>query len=635
MTVGVDVGGTFTDVVYWDGESFSTAKVSTAVRQAEGVALGCGEVLGDRTDGLLLHGTTVATNALLERRGAKVALVTDAGFEGLIEIGRQDRPSLYDTFADRPPPLVEPDLRWGWPQPRPLPEVVEAARPEALAIGLLGSYRDGGAEEEIASLLGDLPLSLSHRISPEFREYERIATTVLNAYLQPVVSSYLADLSERLADMVKRVLILRSSGGLASVAGASSLAASILLSGPAGGVVAAAACGSFHSWNRVVSFDMGGTSTDVCRIENGRPELVTERTLEGITCRLPSVAIHTIGAGGGSIAWLDAGGALRVGPTSAGAWPGPASYGRGGRLPTVTDANLLVGRLGTESALAGGLELSVPAAHQAVEEVAARANLEVTAVAAGVIEVVEIHMERALRRVSIEQGADPRGAALVAFGGAGGLHATALARRLQMPAVLIPPHAGVFSALGLLMSPPRHDQARTVFLSEGDVRLAAEVDRLLEECRREFRLQAGHDATTTEVQADLRYPGQSHETMTIHHPGEGWHELTGRFHQRHHQLNGFSRPEQPVELVTIRVAVSSTPSMSWSDLPSPRPQGERVLGERTLTGGERVTRHRRLGLAPGDEVTGPAVIEEAHATIWVDRGERALVLEDGTLEIRW
>lgn len=635
MTVGVDVGGTFTDVVHWDGERFSTAKVSTAVRQAEGVELGCRELLGDGTDDLLLHGTTVATNALLERRGAKVALVTDAGFEGLIEIGRQDRPSLYDTFADRPHPLVEPDLRWGWPLPRPLPEVMEAARPEALAIGLLGSYRDGGAEEEIASLLGDLPLSLSHRVSPEFREYERIATTVLNAYLQPVVSGYLADLSERLADRVKRVLILRSSGGLASVAGASSLAASILLSGPAGGVVAAAACGSFHSWNRVVSFDMGGTSTDVCRIENGRPELVTERTLEGITCRLPSVAIHTIGAGGGSIAWLDAGGALRVGPTSAGAWPGPASYGRGGRLPTVTDANLLVGRLGTESALAGGLRLSVPAARQAAEEVAVRANLEVEAVAAGVIEVVETHMERAIRRVSIEQGADPRGAALLAFGGAGGLHATALARRLEMPVVLVPPHAGVFSAWGLLMSPPRHDLARTVLLSEGDDRLAADVDQLLEEGRGEFRLQAGHEATTTEVQADLRYPGQSHETMTLHHPGEGWQELAGRFHQRHQQLNGFSRPEQPVELVTIRVAVSSTPSMSWSDLPSPRPQGERVLGERTLADGERITRHRRLGLGPGDEVTGPAVIEEAHATTWVDRGERALVLEDGTLEISW
>jgi N-methylhydantoinase A len=270
-----------------------------------------------------------------------------------------------------------------------------------------------------------------------------------------------------------------------------------------------------------------------------------------------------------------------------------------------------------------------------MEPVAAGAGLEVEPFAAGIIEVVETLMERALRRVSVEQGADPRQAALLAFGGAGGLHASALARRLEMPAVLIPPYAGVFSALGLLMSPPRHHTARTVLLAEGDEQLGAEVERLLVECREEFRRQVGSESTMAEVHADLRYPGQSHETLVPHHPGEGWRPQAARFHRLHHQLNGFSRPDQEVELVTIRTAVSSAPSMSWSDLALPPPRGERVLGERQLPGGEVVLRIHRPALAPGDEVTGPAVIEEPHATTWIDGDERASVLEDGTLEIVW
>ncbi|HUO45913.1 MAG TPA: hydantoinase/oxoprolinase family protein [Acidimicrobiia bacterium] len=635
MTLGVDVGGTFTDLAWWDGSALRTSKLSTTADQSDGVAAGVEQLLGPESDSLLLHGTTVATNALLEGRGARVALVTNAGFEHLLEIARQDRPSLYDSMADRPPALAEPHSRIGWPSTEPLADLVAASGAEAVAIGLLGSYRDGTTEDDVASLLPGYPRSLSHRVSPEFREYERVATTVLNAYLQPVVARYLEGLRSQLTDLVDRVLVLRSSGGLTSLAGATDLAASILLSGPAGGVVAAAACGSSHGWERIISFDMGGTSTDVCRVEGGRPEVLTERTLEGFTCRLPSVAIHTIGAGGGSIAWADHGGALRVGPQSAGSHPGPSSYGRGGQDPTVTDANLLAGRLGPEVALAGGLTLDSGAALVAIDNLATALSSSPVSVAAGILEVVDTLMERALRRVSVEQGADPRQAALIAFGGAGGLHATSLARGLDMPAVLVPPHAGVFSALGLLLSPARHDLTRTIFIQEGDETLADVIDQQLASARSEFEAQVGYLARRVEITVDMRYPGQSFETSVSHRPGEGWEPLAVRFHEAHAALNGFARFDNPVELVTVRVTALADPALGWSDLPEHRPTGEVRLPDRQLPGGEQAARWRRRGIDSGQEVAGPAVIEDEQSTTWIGPGERALVLADGTLEVTW
>ncbi len=633
MTLGVDVGGTFTDLVRWDGTSLTTAKLTSTHDQSEALAAGVARLIGTESDPLLLHGTTVATNALLERKGARVALITDAGFEHLIEIGRQDRPSLYDPFADRPLPLVDRDLRIGGPTATKAR--LEALNAEAVAIAFLGAYRDGTVEEGAAAGLGGFPLSLSHRVSGEFREYERIATTVLNAYLQPVVARYLSDLAAKLAGLVDRVLVLRSSGGLTSVAGASQLAASILLSGPAGGVMAAAGCGNAHGWNRVISFDMGGTSTDVCRIENGRPEVLAERSIEGYVCRMPSVAVHTIGAGGGSIAWADQGAALRVGPRSAGASPGPAAYARGGFEPTVTDANLTLGRLGTDAPLASGLALDRSLASGALERLASTLSMTVTALAAGVIEVVDSLMERAIRRVSVEQGADPREAALVAFGGAGGLHATSLARRLDMPAVLIPPHAGVFSALGLLLSPPRHDLAQTVMLAEGSNELDGRVAELAARVQSEFKAQVGVDPETVEITADLRYPGQSHETRVPYGREAGWPDVARRFHEAHASINGFAQPDQPVELVTLRVTALAAPSMSWSDLVIPQVGGPARIGERVGLDGSAISRWRRPGLAPGDIVVGPAVIEEVEATTWLGRGETALVLDDGTLQVTW
>jgi N-methylhydantoinase A len=635
VTLGVDVGGTFTDLVRWDGTTLTTGKLPSTPDQSDAVAAGVDQLTAGATERLLLHGTTVATNALLEGKGARVALVTDTGFEDLIEIARQDRPSLYDPFADRPPSLVDRTMRIGWPSQANIKTHLVSLGAEAVAIALLGAYQDGSEERQISETLGGIPLSLSHQVSGEFREYERVATTVLNAYLQPVVSRYLTHIEDRLAAVVEKVLVLRSSGGLTTLAGASQLAASILLSGPAGGVVAAAACGRANGWKHVISFDMGGTSTDVCRIEDGIPEIQSGRTIEGYVCRMPSVAVHTIGAGGGSIAWADQGGALRVGPHSAGAVPGPAAYGHGGTAPTVTDANLLIGRLGGEAPLASGLSLDPSLASRAIASLAALLHIDPEEVVSGVIQVVDTLMERAIRRVSIEQGSDPRQAALVAFGGAGGLHATALARRLDMPAVLVPPHAGVFSALGLLLSPPRYDLARTVFMNEGSNQLEARVAELVDQARMGFLNEVGHHPDMVGVTAEMRYPGQSHETAVPYEAGETWEELSRRFHEAHAVLNGFARPDLSVELVTVRVRALSKPSITWSELTLPAVVGPARLGERAGTEGAVIARWRRAGLGPGAEVVGPAVIEEDEATTWLGRGEVAQVLDDGTLLVTW
>src|SRR3990170_3546327 len=423
MRTAIDVGGTFTDVVTWDGTRLVTGKVTTTRDQSEGVApappLPSGAGAG------LVHGTTVATNAVLQRAGATTVLVTDAGFEDLIEIGRQDRPSLYDLDATRPIPLVPRDRRVGGAgraRPRgagdppadlePLVAAVAALGPEAVAVSLLYSFEDGTRERAVAAALAgrlpNVPISISSEVVAEFREYERLSTTVLNAYLIPVVASYL----ERLATAVASVgvagapSVMRSSGGLTSLESAAALPTSIVLSGPAGGVVASTALGDALGLASVVSFDMGGTSTDVCRVERGRPVVSYERSIDGLPCLVPSVAIHTVGAGGGGGAWVDSGGALRVGPRSAGAIPGPACYGRGGVEATVTDADLVVGRIGGDTRLGGTVALDSSSARRAIEVMRRETGLTVEALALGMIEVVEAHMERAVRKVSVDDGID-------------------------------------------------------------------------------------------------------------------------------------------------------------------------------------------------------------------------------------
>ncbi|TML40657.1 MAG: hydantoinase/oxoprolinase family protein [Actinobacteria bacterium] len=525
--LGVDVGGTFTDaVLLTDENELRTAKIPTARRQEESVLAAATAVEAVELE-RFAHGTTVATNALLERKGARTAFVGTDGFEQVLHLRRQNRAELYRLCAEHPEPLVPLDRCFGVRErvgpdgviaPLELDSLPELDA-EAVAVCLLFSFRDLDHERAVAAeLRRRLPKArvvASHEISPEFREYERASTTAIDAYLGPVVASYLRALGERVAAAgLPKPLVMRSSGGVASLEEAAAHPAVALLSGPAAGTVGAALLARRAGFENAISFDMGGTSTDVSLIVGGRAELGAEREVAGLPLRLPAVDLHTVGAGGGSIVWLDSGGAIRVGPESAGADPGPACYGRGGTRPTVTDANLLLGRL--PAILAGGVELDGEAAASAFGGIDPAAALE----------VVNAEMLRALRVVSVERGHDPREFALVAFGGAGPLHACALADELEIGTVLVPAAAGVLSALGLVASEERRDRVVPY------VRPLAEVEDL-----------------PAEGEADLRYAGQSFElTVPIQR------DLAEAFHGAHEERYGYADRTRELELVSVRTA---------------------------------------------------------------------------------
>jgi N-methylhydantoinase A len=549
--LGVDVGGTFTDaVLLTDENEFRTAKIPTEVRQEESV-LAAAAAVGAAGVDRFTHGTTVATNALLERKGARTAFVATAGFEHLLHLRRQDRAELYRLCAEHPAPLVPLERCFGVRE-RVGPDGVIAPLEldslpqldvEAVAVCLLFSFRDPTHERAVAAELRrrfpNARVVASHEVSPEFREYERASTTAIDAYLGPAVARYLDALGEQAAAAaLPEPLVMRSSGGVASLAEAAAHPAVALVSGPAAGTVGAALLARLAGFENAISFDMGGTSTDVSLIVDGRARLAAEREVGGLPLRLPTLDLHTVGAGGGSIVWLDSGGATRVGPESAGADPGPACYGQGGTRPTVTDANLLLGRLPTK--LAGGIELDAEAAARAFDE------LDPTAA----IEIVNAEMLRALRVVSVERGHDPRELALVAFGGAGPLHACALADELEIGTVLVPAAAGVLSALGLVASEERRDRVVPY------VRPLAEVADL-----------------PAEGDADLRYAGQSFELTVPIQAG-----LEEAFHRAHEERHGYADRGREVELVAVRTAETSPgPQL---DLPAAEPlhvAGPRVV----------------------------------------------------------
>ncbi|WP_208028946.1 hydantoinase/oxoprolinase family protein [Rhabdothermincola sediminis] len=597
MRLASDTGGTFTDLVTDDGRVLKVPSTpddpGRAVRQGI-AALAAGPVH------VLAHGTTVATNALLERRGAVVALVTTEGLADVIEIARQDRPSLYDHTIDRPAPLVPRPLRFEVrerldargevlvPLDRSsLPSGGQLAGVEAIAVCLLHADLRPDHERAVAEALAarGFDVTCSHEISPEFREYERTVTTVANAYLRPVCRRYLRGL----ADAAERVVVMTSAGGLVPAAEAAERPAALLLSGPAGGVAAGAAVAVANGYPDAVTFDMGGTSTDVCLVLGGRPEPAAERQVAGLPVRLPSLDVHTIGAGGGSIARVDPGGALVVGPESAGAVPGPACYGQGGTEPTVTDANLVAGRIPLDASFPGLGTLDARLAREALE----RAGVD----AAGVLAVVNANMVQALRKVSVERGVDPRRLALVAFGGAGPLHACDLADALGMPCVIVPARAGVLSAAGILCAPEQRDLVRS-WAMPGD-------HRGLGEARAELAaaalaaLGAGDGEVGVEVETwlDCRYEGQSHELRVASVEG---------FHDAHRRHNGYARPGHPVEVVAVRAAARRRAPVALGDLP---------LVERA-------------------EVAGPAVVAEPDCTIWVPAGWRAEPGVAGALVLR-
>ena len=618
ISVGVDVGGTFTDLVAIVDGGLVTAKVpSVPGDEARGVAaaLAAAGVDGSAV-GVLAHGTTVATNALLERRGARTALVTTEGFRDVLEIGRQNRASLYDLTAHRPAPLVPRKLRFAVRE-RMGPEgvlvaldeaslgaavaAVAAAGVEAVAVCLLFSFLHPEHErrvgEALRAAMPDVPVSLSSELLPEFREYERCSTTVANAYLAPALSAYLEEIEPR-------PLVMQSSGGVADVAAAAARPAACVLSGPAAGVVGAAFVAGGAD---VLTFDMGGTSTDVAAVLGGEAQVTAESVVAGVPIRFPMVDVHTIGAGGGSIAWLDDGGALRVGPRSAGARPGPAAYGRGGELPTVTDANLVLGYLADGAVLGGEVFLDRSRAEQVlaqlpVDEMSQNVSTpglrdrdvahRALAAALGVVRVVNAEMARALRVVSVERGIDPRGLALVAFGGAGPLHACALAEELGVERVLVPLASGVLSALGLAVGRPAP-------------RLRRAGGRPFEEL--EARATADLPGASSGGCVDARYAGQSHE-LTV--DADGWEAGFGAAHARRY---GFRLDVEP-SIVTRRLVatlVRERPSLQCQALL--RPPGSR----RAFVDGEWLELPVH---GPGAAVTGPAIVELPGATCFVRPG---------------
>jgi N-methylhydantoinase A len=548
--LGVDVGGTFTDAVLVAGGELRTAKVPTAAHQEESVA-DAARAVGAREVDRFTHGTTVATNALLERKGARTAFVSTEGFEHLLHLRRQTRAHLYRLCEDHPEPLVPLERCFGVRERIGPDGVLEpldlgslpALDADAVAVCLLFSFRDSSHEQAVADelrrRLPEAHVVASHEVAPEFREYERASTTAVDAYLGPVLARYLNGVRERCAEAgLPEPLVMRSSGGVASLAEAAAHPSWALVSGPAAGVIGAARVAQLAGEEDAISLDMGGTSTDVCLIAGGLAERSAERVVAGLPVRLPSIDLNTVGAGGGSIARRDAGGALRVGPESAGARPGPACYGNGGDRPTVTDANLLLGRL--PERLAGGLELDRAAAERALGDIAPD----------DVIAVVNAEMLRAVRVVSVERGHDPRDFALVAFGGAGPLHACALAEELEIGTVLVPEAAGVLSALGLAVSDERRDHVRSYVLP-------------LEE--------AGE--LPDEGEADLRYAGQSFE-LTVPLGGD----LAGDFHRAHEERYGYADREREIELVAARTAdVRPGPTLSPSPSTRLEASGPRVL----------------------------------------------------------
>jgi N-methylhydantoinase A len=643
--IGIDTGGTFTDFVARRGRSLVALKLRSTPAAPERAVLEGLEWLGAGRRTQVRHGSTVATNTLLERNGARVTLVTTRGFEDALEIGRQDRPDLYALVPRRVAPLVPAARRIGarersGPDGRVLERLTEAgvrqvvravrrSRPEAIAVGLLHSYANPAHERRIERALGALgaPVSRSSAICPEVREYERIATTVTNAYLVPRVSGYLRRLAAGARSTIEIVL---SHGGTCRPAEAAREPVRQLLSGPAAGLEAAWGVARNAGFDRALTLDVGGTSTD-CAFVHGELPRRRAREVAGFPVLLPVLDVHTIGAGGGSIVRIDAGGMLHVGPESAGALPGPACYGRGGPA-TLTDALVTLGRIAGGAIAGGTLALDRGAASRAMEAIARKLGRGVSAAEAAeaVLTIADARMEAALRRVSVECGNDPRGAALVAFGGAGGLHACALAEALGCSAVLFPRHAGVLSALGALEAGARRERGRSVMLDAGDgAALERAWSRLERQVRGEFPA-AMRRRVRLARHVELRYRGQSHELSL---PGPG-RTLVARFHAEHARRFGFDDRARAVEVVTVEVR---------GEAQSARATGAAVAAARSsrapadvasvLFEGRRLTVPvlPRAAIARGKRVSGPAIVVEDGATLWVAPGWRGAPDRRGTL----
>ncbi|MGI9103280.1 MAG: hydantoinase/oxoprolinase family protein [Terriglobales bacterium] len=655
MRIAVDTGGTFTDCVYLREGRTQVLKVfSTPADPAEAIIAALHKILGvahpsrarishERVGLEVRHGTTVGTNTLLERKGARVAFVTTEGFQDIIAIGRQARPHLYDWFVNPEPPLVPADLRFGVGERtsaegavlraagredlEQLTAALQAAAPEAVAVSLLFSFANPHNEQAVGEALArlNLPVSLSHQILPEFREYERSSTVVVNAYLAPKMGRYIRGLQDSLDREFSggRLHVMQSSGGIVSAAVAAREPVRTVLSGPAGGVVGAFAVARMAGFDRIIGFDMGGTSTDVALVDGAASGLNTtsESSIGGLPVSVPMLDIHTVGAGGGSLARFDAGGALRVGPQSAGADPGPICYGRGTE-PTVTDANLALGRLDPEFFLGGAMRLDEDRVPRFLTKTKGPLA-DVESFAAGIVRLAEAAMEKAIRVISVERGHDPRDFTLVSFGGAGPLHACALAAALRIPRVLVPQMPGALSALGILMSDVVKDYSRTVMLGPDATLLDRHFRELEQRGLKEMRAE-GLKAVALRY-ADIRYAGQGYELSV-----EWGRDFVKRFHQAHRRRYGYADEKRRVEIVNVRVRMVA----STERVPFPRQKLARGNGRQAIVKQRRVIFegrafkapvYDRARLKPGDRFVGPAIIAEYSATTVLPPGCRARV----------
>jgi N-methylhydantoinase A len=664
--LGVDVGGTFTDLVLHDVETnrLEFAKTpSTPENQAKGVANGIKELV-DRLDispeaiNFFIHGTTVATNTLIERKGAKTALVVTKGFRDVLQIGRQDRPHLYDFRQQKPDPLVPRQLRFEVDERvlytgevlTPLADAevdaliarLRAAKVDAVAVCLLHSYAHPVHEQAIGKALRakmpELQVSLSYDIVPEFKEYERMSTTAINAYVAPVMERYLRELQRSTArvGLGSGLHIMQSNGGTMGADAAVERPVHTILSGPAAGVIGSVALANQAGEKNSISVDMGGTSFDISLCYQGEVRRTQDSEIERLPVKVPMVDIHTLGAGGGSIAWVDPGGAMRVGPQSAGAEPGPACYGLGGTEPTVTDANVVLGRLSPEGFLGGKLRLDVERARQVISErLAVPLGMTIEEAADGIIRVVNAGMIKGIRVVSVAKGYDPREFALVTFGGAGPVHASELAAELDIPRVLVPIAPGVTSALGLLMSDLRDDFVRTVLRSSENVEpteLSSRYEEMEAEALEQMRKEGlGQESVTLMRMADVRYLGQGFELEVLVGTGEiTTEELDGiyeRFHESHRRLYGYDQRDSQMEIVNLRltaIAPMPQPKLEAASLDGAQDPPEAVKARRTVyfknTAAETPI-YDRTKLSSGDAISGPAIIEQLDSTtvVWPDQ----------------
>lgn len=651
MRIAIDSGGTFTDCISFDHGVLKVAKVfSTPANPSDGILAAIHQAAPSGDSISVRHGTTVGTNALLERKGAKVAFVTTAGFEDTIAIGRQARQSLYDWFMPPPPCLVPAALRFGVPErtsaegatlltptDRELDELREAVRrsgAEAIALSLLFSFANPANEQLVANALRplQLPLSISHQILPEFREYERASTIVVNAYLAPKVGSYIRALDGALGPAYSgaSLQVMQSSGGIISSAIAAEEPVRTVLSGPAGGVIGAARIAARAGLSKVIAFDMGGTSTDVSLIDltAGVVQTTNESSISGLPIAVPMLDIHTVGAGGGSIAYFDDGGILHVGPESAGALPGPICYGQGER-PTVTDANLLLGRLDPDHFLGGSLRLDKERTLSWAEKISAALG-SIENFALGTIRLAEAAMEKAIRVISVERGYDPREFTLLSFGGAGPLHACSLARSLAIPRVLIPPMPGALSALGILLADYVRDFSKTVMMAYDEVELERHFVELEEQGGSAMEREELTGRASRSI--DMRYAGQGYE---VNVPASGAVES---FHALHRKRYGYADETRVVEVVSLRVRFTAEAEpWEFPSLPVRSGDGRQArikttavyFGEEPL---ETPVYVRDL-LDAGNRFPGPAIITEYSATTVIPPGDSVSVDAHGNLII--